>query len=324
MNTIDLFCDPRNLISEQMQFPQGEPEMTEFESAFLCGLIKAKKPRKIVEVGVAAGGTTAIILQCLEMLGLNETSELYSVDICELFYRGNGEKTGYLAEIAKDKLDSTFQHKYYLGKTLPSVLDEIGMGVDFVILDTTHSLPGEVLEFLAIYPYLSLDACVVLHDIANNHYGRYAEAFATQLLMDSVVAEKIVQTDSTRAHGYPNIGAFVINKDTPKYLEDVFRSLMVTWNYIPSRQEFESYLSSVLMHYDSQFYNLLNKIYLLQTETNKKHVGQEIGQDTIPEWRKSTSYMIGRTITYIPRKIKQMLNYYRRPPNKVGGVNEVR
>lgn len=307
MNNIDLYYNPRNLISKQMQFPQEEPEMSEFETAFLCGLIRERKPKKIVEVGIAAGGTTAIILQCLKTLNFNKLSELYSVDICELFYRGDGEKTGYLAEIAKEKLNSTFQHNYFLGRTLPSVLDEIGDGIDFVILDTTHSLPGEVLEFIAIYPYLSPDACVVLHDIANNHYGRYKEAFATQLLMDSVVAEKIVQTDRCRAHGYPNIGAFIINKDTPRYMEDVFHSLMVTWNYIPSREDFESYSSSVRIHYDSRFYDLLNKIYLLQTETYEKHAGQEVSQIIIPEWRKSTSYKIGRLITYLPRKIKRML-----------------
>lgn len=32
------------------------------------------------------------------MLKMNETTELYSVDCCDLFYRGRGEKSGYLAE----------------------------------------------------------------------------------------------------------------------------------------------------------------------------------------------------------------------------------
>lgn len=36
--------------------------MSEFDSAFLCGIIKKQKPKKILELGIASGGTTAIIM----------------------------------------------------------------------------------------------------------------------------------------------------------------------------------------------------------------------------------------------------------------------
>ncbi len=52
--------------------------MSERQSGFLCGLIKEFKPKRILEIGVAAGGTTAIMLNCISMLGL-ETS-IVSID----------------------------------------------------------------------------------------------------------------------------------------------------------------------------------------------------------------------------------------------------
>ena len=52
--------------------------ITEVEQRMILELIRLKHPRKILEIGVHAGGTSVLILHCLHMLGLS--SELYSVD----------------------------------------------------------------------------------------------------------------------------------------------------------------------------------------------------------------------------------------------------
>ena len=49
----------------------------------------------------------------------------------------------------------------------PDVIDEIGSDIDFLILDTLHIVPGEILDFLVCLPYLTKDAIVVLHDAIN-------------------------------------------------------------------------------------------------------------------------------------------------------------
>lgn len=71
-------------------------EMTSFQHAFLCGLIKENRPRKIVEIGVSAGGTTGIILCCLKML--DTKAEMYSVDLSENWYRCEKHETGFAAK----------------------------------------------------------------------------------------------------------------------------------------------------------------------------------------------------------------------------------
>ncbi len=81
-HTIELFKEPlkiRECLSE------NGTEMTEPQLSMLCGLIKEYKPEKIVEVGVAAGGTTAVILNCLSLIELDTC--VYSVDISERYYR---------------------------------------------------------------------------------------------------------------------------------------------------------------------------------------------------------------------------------------------
>ena len=105
INEIPLDFEPRRKILPKLPdyvSPQGErePEMSEFQSAFLCGAIKQFRPKKILEVGVAGGGTTSIILQTLEDIG--EPYKMYSADIAVKFHRDQRQNTGFLATFAKE------------------------------------------------------------------------------------------------------------------------------------------------------------------------------------------------------------------------------
>lgn len=267
---VDLFFEPRKRCIQENDWPKSEPEMTDFESAFLCGLIRYKRPRKIVEVGVAGGGTTAIILKCLELLNIQDTCEVYSVDKLEKFYRGHGEPTGYLAEKSLNRKDVKFKHTFLFGKLLPEVLDEIGNDIDFVILDTEHSVPGEILDFLAVLPYLKQSACVVLHDLAANHIGRNHEAYVTQLLLSCVVADKYLNFSDDRNLGYPNIGAFDVNTETREHIADVFLCLLITWYKIKSEDVYQKYIYFYKSHYSTELTSLFEKIYHIQVNTCHK------------------------------------------------------
>ena len=212
-------------------------EMTDAQLGFLCGLIRDKQPKKIVEVGVASGGTTLVILQCLKMLELN--SSLFSVDLNERLYSDKEKETGYVARNnEKDDRYASLYHRYLLGKYLPEVLPEIDNGIDFLILDTVHHLPGEVLDFLAALPLLKNGATVVLHDVALQHEKETDNnCFATQILFSCVTAEKYINNKDT----YPNIAAFCIGSDTYENANDVFSSLTLTWNYVLSSKETNIY-----------------------------------------------------------------------------------
>lgn len=255
-----LYMEPRKEILGKITNVPDEPEMTAFESGFLCGLLKTYKPKKIVEVGVAAGGTTSIILQCLEMLKYDY--KMFSVDLSERFYRDEMKNTGFMALEAKTMLhvDET-KHKFLCGQLLPSRLEEIGEGIDFIILDTTHALPGEMLDFLAALPYLNQNAVVVLHDI-NQFYGG-AMAYATKLLYDVVTADKLVVDDSDRIYAYPNIAAFQISHETQKNVIDCFSALTMPWEYILTNEQFEAYYRCFL-----QQYNGMAEIFKMSYEWN--------------------------------------------------------
>lgn len=109
MNEI-LFYEPvlecewlKSLTDEDIRRPGDRlVEMTRFELATLCGLIKLKNPKNILEVGVASGGTSLIILNTLEILNLHAT--LYSCDINERYYANREHETGYVVKKYSPKL----------------------------------------------------------------------------------------------------------------------------------------------------------------------------------------------------------------------------
>lgn len=253
---IELFEEPRKTILPKLDLPAFEPEMTEFESAFLCGMLREFKPHKILEVGIAGGGTTAIIMQCMEILG--EDYELHSVDIADKFYRDNSKSCGYLGEEAKKYISGANQ-KFYLGKILPECIDSIGDDIDCVILDTAHVLPGEVLDFLTVFPYLKENAIIILHDLINNHCTNNKTIFrknanATKILFDSISGKKYMMKDDSEPvrNGFPNIGAIQITNETKQNLANIVSALSNTWYYIPDNTQLNMYVSKIIENLDEE------------------------------------------------------------------------
>ena len=116
----------------------------------------------------------------------------------------------------------------------------VGGDIDFLILDTMHKMPGEILDFLACYPFLKKGAVVVLHDIALCHHENNWDAIATKLLFDTVTADKLIGIDEEDS-SLLNIGAFVVTKDTGQYIDDVFSALTTIWGYRVKDKELAIY-----------------------------------------------------------------------------------
>lgn len=248
---INSYYEPLRILEKNKAFV----EMTTEEMAFICGIIREKKPKKIVEIGVAAGVTTSVILNCLKLLNMAGTA-FYSVDKRKEYYRDSSKQVGYVLNyLAKDSFLK--QHFLYSGNIVPQVLDKIGKDVDMVILDTVHRVPGEILDFLAIYPYLSEKAIVIIHDINFSQVRdiskpRIREVISNRILYSSIAAERIYTHTVESEAGISNIGAVQVNEDTGRYIDNIFQTLFVNWSYIPTENEFSLYRECIEQHYNKQ------------------------------------------------------------------------
>lgn len=274
-NDADLWPEPRKKLEDTCIILGGGVEfvceMSEEDHAFLCGMVHKMRPKKILEIGVAEGGTTAVIMECLDSLGLE--SEVFSVDLSERLFCDNSKRTGYVYDQIQHHIKGKSSHEFMFGKTIAGYIDIIGKDIDFVIIDTTHILPGEILDFLCILPYLSKKATVVLHDISAEYIRYFSgdsemvlrakESNATKLLFTTVTAAKYFVLDGQYESGY-NIAAFSITDDTIKYIRDCFQILNMTWEYgVP--YYVAEYREIIVRYYNEECIKLFDKA----VETNK-------------------------------------------------------
>lgn len=251
---MEIYYDPRVEVEKTIQDADKLIEMSKFESAFVCGLIKENRPGKIVEVGVAAGGTTAVILQCLDMLDMNDETEFYSVDLNPEYYRekGSNKETGFLGNQIKQHIKPV-KHEFVIGQVLPECVDRLGGGIDLVILDTAHCMPGELLDYPVVLPYLSDSAIIILHDTGAHQYD-VKEENATQIVLDVAVGEKVIPLgmDGSKEDILPNISAIRETPDSMKYVDDIFHAMILNWTAMPDSEQLKSYYNFYKKHYKKE------------------------------------------------------------------------
>ena len=187
--------------------------------------------------------------------------------------------------MAKAVLEKTnAKHKFFLGGYSVEFMEEVGKEIDFLILDTVHSMPGEFLDYLAWLPYLKDGAVVVLHDVALNEISmKHKEAFATKILLDAVLGEKIYQMNPEQ--NMITIGAFRTTQQTKKDVLNVFAALHMNWRYMPNDDEIALYRECYKKYYDGFCMNMFesavttNKILDSQ---RKNHIDNE--KKLLLEW----------------------------------------
>ena len=123
---------------------------------FLNGVVRKFKPKKILEIGVAEGGSSIIILNAIKDI---KNSHLFSIDL------STNEMIGYCVKNLFNYLSNKWS--LYTGNIPAKFMKIIGKNVEMVFIDSGHFEPGEILDFLIILPFLKEEAIIIFHDIAN-------------------------------------------------------------------------------------------------------------------------------------------------------------
>lgn len=227
-------------------------EMDEIEKRFLFGLIRHFKPKDIIEVGVASGGGSGLILSAISDC---PDATLTSIDLATTPFKFKNEKIGF---VAQRKYNDNEKWNLISGKDSSEVIEGLDKKFDFAIIDTAHTHPVETLNFLTVLPFLKKGAIVVVHDISlyllnSAHHSMY---LATRYLFNAVVAKKIVPEKYKGLVSYtqlPNIGAFQVSDDTFNYIENVLSALYVPWGMVPEKRILDSVSGIVERHFPQKY-----------------------------------------------------------------------
>lgn len=201
-------------------------EMTYLERCFLNGIIRQTKPKKILELGVSAGGSSAIILNAIKDF---DDTKLYSVDYSKKWYRDNSKDTGFIIDEKFSNLKNKW--KLYAGGTAAKYMEEIGGEIDLCLIDTAHSNPGEFLDFLIVLPYLKKNAILILHDVALHKPYKWC---ITNGILFSCLRGKKFSFNEGFWNKFANIGAVILDENIMDNILDYFYLLTLPWEYSPS------------------------------------------------------------------------------------------
>lgn len=233
-------------------------EMSQEDHKLLSHVFATKQPKKILEIGVSAGGTTCFLLEHAA-----QDAVIYSVDIATQYYRDPSKPVGYIASKFYDPTRHPSWH-IFPGQDISQCIEEIGGDIDFIVLDAAHQLPGEVLNFIVALPFLKSAATLFLHDISLHmfykvKYPGMEEArtcFCTSLLFTSIVSnEKILSGDTI-----PNSGIVAVERNLDcKSMYMMINMLFLDWDFLPEARVMCKIIDVIYKKYDTKTADLINK-----------------------------------------------------------------
>lgn len=228
-------------------------EFTKDEQDFLIELLMKNQFKKIVEIGVSRGGVSKMIMDYLP-----QNSKLFSIDLSSDFSVG---------EICKKKYNDDPRWKLYKGVYTFEVIEEIGSDIDMIILDTDHELPGELLDFLMVYPFLGENAIVIVHDILLYWLKSKTEihSIAPRLLFNTLVGEKMNVGDWLEG----NMGCVKLIKKSQD-IHNILQCLKIPWNNLAIIRKIPEMKNFFLRYYCGDIQNHL--IYFFE-KIHRKFLG---------------------------------------------------
>lgn len=227
-------------------------EILKRQEKWLFELIATKRPNKIVEIGIRAGSRALKCFEARASLGLD--FEYHAVDSVARYRIGpNTLNVGFLLDKAFDEEEGLKSVLSFHPETVaPQVMEEIGKGVDFLILDTGGVLPGETLDLICSLPYLSDGCTVVLFKTEQNMEASYrflpykdALQFANKLIWLVATGRRIGNENASVS----GMKVFEVTQDTRDSAGDLFSLLTGTWYQVPEDRYLGFYKESILKHY---------------------------------------------------------------------------
>ena len=219
------------------------------EAQFINGIIRKNKLKKCLEIGVAYGGSSIVILNAIKNI---ENSILVSLDIYKEFYHDPTKSTGYI--VNKYFPDLAKNWKLYTGDQPHKFLVNLNMKFDFLYLDSAHISPAEIINFIEALPFLNENAIVVLHDL----FWHFLNARNTKFYPSCISLIPSLYGDKVFLHrndgDMSNIGAVFLYPNQKAYYLNYFLLLMNFWEYIPKDEQINDLRNFIKKYYKEKKY----------------------------------------------------------------------
>ena len=260
----------RDIINRIRKRLKGPIIMGFNEFAFVNGLIRKFRPKKILEIGVCSGGMSAVILNAIMDI---KNSFLYSCDLESKHYLKSQFEVGCV--VKNNFPEFLNKWKLYTGNTTAAFIEEIGNDIDFVFIDTAHVMPGEVLNMIEILPFLKKNAVIAFDDIdhqVRKSLFKLTDFYPCNNLLFSVLRGKkiIYNQKNNNIFNFRKLGAVILDNDQKNYYFEYFYLLSNNWSYMPNKFEIDLIRRLVEKYYKPYYLSMFDKAIELNYEKLKR------------------------------------------------------
>lgn len=134
--------------------------ISDYDSRFLAGLAHFANASKIVEIGVASGWSSAVLLKALGTLGGER--KVTGIDLSPSFYLDKSIPTGHAVDETVPELLPNY--RLLTGRLAFDAMADVG-SVDFAFIDGHHMHPWATLDMISILPFIERGRWVAMHDL---------------------------------------------------------------------------------------------------------------------------------------------------------------
>lgn len=236
---------------------KSQKSLSDENLIWICSMIEKYKPKRVLEIGVSTGGSTAVYLNCIKELNLQ--TKLVSIDSEAIaFYKKGKPDIGSEIEELSEYLDLT-NFKLIKGKYIPDVANDIGL-FDMIIMDTVHFIPGEILDLLCLKNNIHKGTVIILDDI--NIESRYPQLYTQNLNSSSSNAMILSSLNGELLFPntiFPEIGG-VLLEDSLFDENRILLCLCHKWNSDILESK-DKYFNKIQELYGDEFLSKLEVIY---------------------------------------------------------------
>ena len=216
------------------------------EANFINGLIRKLKPKNCLEIGVATGGSSILILNAIKDI---KNSFLVSLDLNNKLYTDYNKKVGYRVNEYFPELSKNWI--LFTGDQPHKFLVKLKMKFDLLFLDSAHLTPGELINFIEALPFMNENAIVVIHDILW-HFGKNIKIYPSNInLFPAIYGDKILLR---KKKDIGNMGAVFLYSNQKSHYLDYFLLLLTLWEYMPTDEQINDLRKFIKNYYKNDFY----------------------------------------------------------------------
>lgn len=190
------------------------------DARFLAGLANFANPRRVVEIGVASGWSSAVLLKAIS--GLGGEREVVGIDLSPTYYLDPTIPTGRAVDETVPELLSNY--RLVTGQLAFDVTPHVG-SADFTFIDGHHMHPWATIDLLSVLPIMERGRWIAMHDLNLCTFERHRHMNRGPFYLFHMWPDQKLHSTQVPTM----IGAVVVDRTPADYLPILLEILYTPW-----------------------------------------------------------------------------------------------